>query len=64
MKTATPYERHAELDHHMTRHSPNGVDIIEECSDCGMRWLHNPAIGYPVTMDAARTAIAKAQSHA
>ena len=46
----TPYEQHAQAGHApMARHSPNGVDIVEEC-DCGMRWLHNPAIGYPVTL--------------
>lgn len=46
----TPYERHQQRNHQMTRYSPNGVDIIEECTNCGARWLHNPAIGYPVTL--------------
>jgi hypothetical protein len=46
----TPYNRHAALGHQMTRYSPNGVEIIEECVDCPSRWLHNPSIGYPVTM--------------
>ncbi len=47
----TPYKLHAELGHTMTRFSPNGIETIEECEDCGARWLHNPAIGYPVRMD-------------
>lgn len=46
----TPYNRHAALGHKMGRYSPNGVDIIEECDECKARFLHNPAIGYPVTI--------------
>ncbi len=47
----TPNEKHETLGHPpMTRYSPNGVDIIEECETCGARFLHNPAIGYPVSM--------------
>jgi hypothetical protein len=46
----TPYDQHAALGHDVSRYSPNGVDIIEECSTCGARFLHNPCIGYPVTM--------------
>lgn len=52
----TPYNEHKEIaaetpaDHRITRHSPNGVDLIEECS-CGRRFLHNPCIGYPLTLD-------------
>ena len=46
----TPYGIHDTLGHHMTTWSPNGIDIIEECTDCGARWLHSPAIGYPVTL--------------
>lgn len=46
----TPYQVHQTLNHHMSRHSPNGYDIIEECDDCGQRWQHNPSIGYPVTL--------------
>lgn len=46
----TPYNRHVtSCPEHVTRHSQNGVDTIEEC-DCGARFLHNPAIGYPVTL--------------
>lgn len=46
----TPYQIHATLNHQpMSRYSPNAVDIIEEC-DCGQRFLHNPSIGYPVTL--------------
>jgi len=46
----TPYQKHAQLDHKTSRYSPNGIDIIEECDECHMRFLHNPAIGYPVTI--------------
>jgi hypothetical protein len=46
----TPYENHTDLNHHLTRYSPNGVDIIEECDDCPARFLHNPSIGYPVSL--------------
>lgn len=46
----TPYQRHAQEGHIMTRYSPNGVQIIEECPNCGQRFLHDPCIGYPVTM--------------
>lgn len=46
----TPYEKHARLSHApMSRHSPDSFVIVEEC-DCGMRFLHNPNIGYPVTL--------------
>lgn len=46
----TPYQKHAALNHApMSRYSPNSVDIIEEC-DCGARFMHNPCIGYPVTL--------------
>ena len=46
----TPYQIHETLNHHTTRHSPDGVQIIEECSECGQRWLHDPVLGYPVTL--------------
>lgn len=47
----TPYQLHETLDHGpMGRHSPNGIDVIEECDKCGARFLHNPCIGYPVSM--------------
>ena len=46
----TPYQLHGQLGHHTTTFSPNGIDIIEECETCGARFLHNPAIGYPVSM--------------
>ena len=45
----TPYQQHSERGHRMTAYSPNGVDIVEEC-ECGVRFLHNPAIGHPVTL--------------
>lgn len=46
----TPFEQHATLGHDMTRSSPDGVDMIDECDTCGMRWLHKPAIAYPITL--------------
>lgn len=47
----TPYQTHqSQCSGHVTTHSPNGVDTIEEC-DCGARFLHNPAIGHPVSLD-------------
>ena len=46
----TPYQKHAKLKHKTSQYSPNGVDIIEECEDCYMQFLHTPAIGYPVTI--------------
>ena len=52
--STTPYHLHARMRHRMTRYSPNGVDIIEECADCGARFLHNPCIDYPVTLDPCR----------
>ncbi len=60
----TPYRNHERLGHNMTRYSPNGVDIIEECSEpgCGARFLHNPAIDHPITLSpnlAGRLAWAK-----
>lgn len=47
----TPYEKHKQAGHRpMWRHSPDAFVIIEEC-ECGARFLHNPAIGYPVSLD-------------
>ncbi len=34
----------------MSRHSPDGYMLIEECNICSQRWEHNPSIGYPVTL--------------
>ena len=48
----TPYEIHATLNHETSRYSPDGLETIEECDDCGQRWQHNPVIGYPVTLPA------------
>ena len=50
MKTKTPYQKHQLLGHHMTRYSPDGFSIIEECADCPARFQHDPVIGYPLTM--------------
>jgi ribosomal protein L32 len=47
----TPYKLHAEQKHRVTLYSPNGIDRVEECQDCGARFLHNPAIGYPLRLD-------------
>ncbi len=47
----TPYQKHQALEHESTFYSPNGVDEVEECADCYMRFLHNPCIGYPITLD-------------
>jgi len=46
----TPYEKHQELKHKMTRYSPDGFVIIEECATCGMRFLHHPFIEFPITL--------------
>lgn len=46
----TPYQTHATLGHLMSRHSPDGFDIIEECDECGQRWLHNPTYDMPITL--------------
>lgn len=35
----TPYESHKQLSHEISRMSPNSIDIIEECSTCGARFL-------------------------
>lgn len=56
--TMTPYQRHATFGHTMTRYSPDGYQIIEECADCMARFLHDPVIGYPVTMYPERIIIA------
>ena len=53
MKTdiRTPYDIHTELNHDETVHSPNGVDHITECKECGLKWLfkgnENPITIYP-----------------
>ena len=46
----TPYERHAQRGHKMTRHSPNGIDIVEECPECGARFLIKPNDKYPISL--------------
>ena len=47
----TPYQQHHKLKHSTSRHSPNGVDIIEECKDCSYKSLlqpnHKPITMYP-----------------
>jgi hypothetical protein len=54
VSTMTPYENHKTLAHKMTRYSPNGIDIVEECEECEARFIHNPSIGYPVTLEHVR----------
>ena len=44
----TPYQLHAALGHSTTSFSPDGVVCIEECSECGMRFLHSPAFKCPL----------------
>ena len=56
MTNQTPYQVHATLNHSMSRYSPDSVQVIEECGDCGQRWLHDPVIGYPVTLSVAAIA--------
>lgn len=45
----TPYQTHETLGHAVTRYSPNGIDVIEECSVCGARYLLAPGHA-PATM--------------
>ena len=47
----TPYEQHKhDCGGDFTKHSPNGIDTIEECTDCGQRFLHNPVFRIPITL--------------
>ena len=34
-----PFQTHAKLGHRMSRYSPNGMGIIEECRECPMSFL-------------------------
>ncbi len=49
----TGYERHAQMEgHNTTIHAEGSAtivapDLIEECSLCGQRWLHNPNSNHP-----------------
>lgn len=43
----TPYEDHAALGHKTVRHSPDGFVVIEECPECGARFLLTPLDKYP-----------------
>ena len=45
----TPYKKHHKLEHSISRHSPNGVDIIEECKECSYKALLQPN-HMPITM--------------
>ena len=45
----TPYQQHQATGHATVRSSPNGVDVIEECTTCGARFLHAP-VGPPLSL--------------
>jgi len=47
---STHYGAHEEMRHKTTRNSPDGFQIIEECTECKMRFLHDPLIGYPIQL--------------
>jgi hypothetical protein len=49
-KELTPYEKHKLLGHKTTWYSPDSYQKIEECSECPMRFLHDPGIGYPTML--------------
>ena len=55
--TLTPYQRHKTLSHVTTWYSPDGYQKIEECTQCLGRWLHDPSIGYPITLYPERITI-------
>lgn len=46
----TPYQWHQETGHKTTTYSPDGIVKVEECPECGARFLHDPAFDYPITM--------------
>lgn len=46
----TPYEAHKALSHATSRYSPNGIDTIEECIECGRRWLFHPTDEYSIEL--------------
>mgnify|MGYP001598135500 CR=1 FL=1 len=48
----TPYENHKKSGHPTTEYSPNGIDIIEECTipECGARFLWQSGRDYPLTL--------------
>lgn len=50
MDTMTPYQRHQTLKHTTSFYSPDGIQKIEECQECLGRWVHDPCIGYPITL--------------
>lgn len=37
----TPYQNHAALNHRTTEYSPDGINRIEECAECGARFMHS-----------------------
>ena len=51
----TGYQRHKNLEDHPTtfdapQSGPGPIDIVEECSTCGQRWLHVHRLEYPLTL--------------
>lgn len=46
----TPYQQHQKLGHATTWHSPDGVDKIEECNECGARYMHAAGDPWPISL--------------
>lgn len=46
----TPHERHAQEGHKTSFCSPNGLDKIEECEECGMRFFWAATEDHPITL--------------
>ena len=46
----SPYLLHARKHHKVTWNSPDGINKIEECSQCGMRFLHHISNKYPTAL--------------
>ena len=51
----TPYEQHALLEHALTKYSPNGVDLIEQCTVCAAQWLWLSTLDYPLPLSPQHT---------
>jgi hypothetical protein len=39
------WEKHSQLNHSMTQHSPDGINKIYECSDCGCSFFYHTTGG-------------------
>ena len=46
----TPYEYHQELKHRTTFVSHNGIDKVEECTQCPAKFLFHHADSYATTL--------------